>query len=106
MLNLCIPPIADGPESVASMRHLIRNDCAIIIKDEDDLEDVLLQAFANSVLRERVVGNALKTAFESHVSQTNSCCLYGIIRQIIGDSNQRRVVTEGDFFDDRQGNKV
>lgn len=80
-----IPLIAYGPESVSSMKYLIRNDCAIVIKKEDELRDMLLRAFENFDMRERVTKKALKVASENHVSEINSKKLYEIVEKVVFD---------------------
>ena len=82
-----IPIVAYGPENVSSMKHLIRNDCVIIIRNEKELEEKLLCAFEDAELRKKAVQKALKTAAVCHVSKVNSSCLYGIIEKAIDKNN-------------------
>lgn len=77
-----IPLIAYGPDSVASMKHLINNNCAIIITKKEYLKDTLLKAFNDENFRSDVVQNALRVANDYHFAQTNSKRLYEILLKV------------------------
>lgn len=77
-----IPLFAYGPPEVASMKHLIDNNCAITATSEEELYDSLKSAFFDCELREKVVTNALKTAEKYHNSNINSNRLYDTFNHI------------------------
>jgi hypothetical protein len=52
-----IPFFAYGPDKVASMKHLIDNDCAIIVTDKEQLKSTLKKSFTD---REYVIERAKK----------------------------------------------
>ena len=60
---------AYGPAQVASMRHLIDNDCAIVVTDKKLLKKGLKDAFSNKALRDEKANKALEAAFENHNSR-------------------------------------
>lgn len=74
-----IPLFAYGPAKVASMKHLIDNNCAITATSDDELYDALKSVFFDSDLRKKVVANALETAERYHNSKINSNSLYDLI---------------------------
>ena len=78
-----IPLIAYGPDCVSSMKHLIRNNCAITIKRKDDLRRLLWQTFKQYNFRKEIVQNALCVANKYHTSETNSLQLYEILSNIL-----------------------
>lgn len=57
-----IPMFAYGPGNIASMGHLVRNDCAICVTDKGKLKASLLKAFSDRELREKKAKNGLKVA--------------------------------------------
>ena len=61
-----IPLIAYGPDGIASMGHLIRNDSAIAITSKEELKSSLRRAFADKELREEKARNGLSTAMKYH----------------------------------------
>lgn len=60
---------AYGPAQVASMRHLIDNDCAIISTDREALKKSLREAFSDKALRDKKANKALEVALENHDSR-------------------------------------
>ncbi len=64
-----IPLLAYGPKEVASMQHLIKNDCAVTATNKDELEKLLYDLFETpkNVIGNRV-DNALKVARNNHDS--------------------------------------
>ena len=62
---------AYGPEEVASMQHLIRNNCAIVATSKEELKTALKVAFEDSEKRETVCKNAVKTAEKYHSGEIN-----------------------------------
>ena len=75
-----IPLIAYGPNNVASMKHLIRNNCAIAITKKEELKDMLIKIFRDNDLQNLVTQRALCVANELHFAQTNSQNLYEILK--------------------------
>lgn len=67
-----IPLLAYGPERISSMKHLIRNDCALVATSRSELNSMLEMAFTQKEARIRVVENALRTAAEYHDTRKNS----------------------------------
>ena len=72
--------LAYGPEEIASMQHLIRNRCAVIATEREDLKEALAKLLGNTAL-EPIVENALSTAGKYHVKKVNSAKLYGILSE-------------------------
>ncbi len=71
-LSSGIPLLAYGPGEVASMGHLLRNNCAFVATDEDGLEEVMKELLERKQLRSEVVQRALLTAKEYHDPQKAS----------------------------------
>lgn len=63
-----IPMFAYGPDCIASMKHLIRNDAAICATSRDELKEKLLIAFRDSNELKRVAQNGLTAARQYHNS--------------------------------------
>lgn len=61
-----VPLIAYGPDCIASMRHLIRNNCAITITGKEELKDTIKRAFTDREFRNSKAMNGLKTAQKYH----------------------------------------
>ena len=61
-----IPFFAYGPSQVASMRHLIDNDCAMLAIEQSMLKEVLLKAFTDKAFREEKAKNGLSVAKKYH----------------------------------------
>lgn len=78
-----IPLLAYGPESISSMQHLLRNDCASTAVSRLQLRDMLLSAFSDKKEMERVVYNARKVAEKYHDSHATSLRLRECIGTII-----------------------
>lgn len=76
---------AYGPHEVASMRHLIDNDCAIVSTSSENLKQTLEKAFFDAELRKKVCENAIKTAKEFHNSEQNSQKLYSLLENVNED---------------------
>lgn len=77
-----IPLFAYGPDSLASMRHLIDNECAVICTNKDSLYETLKDVFLNSDNRIRVAENALKTAQKYHDTKKVGQDLYKVLSDI------------------------
>lgn len=74
-----IPLFAYGPESVSSMKHLMRNNCAIVSTSRESLKQDLLRCFQDYEQRKDVAQNGLKCAHKYHDSDVNSKLLREII---------------------------
>ncbi|MBQ8623889.1 MAG: hypothetical protein IJ424_05920 [Oscillospiraceae bacterium] len=77
-----IPLLAYGPECVSSMKHLIRNKCAITAISEKDLRQMLLKAFNDIEAKDLAVKNALAVAKEYHNSKETSLKLKEIVKTV------------------------
>ncbi len=67
-----IPLFAFGPAEVASMGHLIRNDCALTVTDERDLKDTLRQMFLDDAVCRSKAEKGLEVARSFHDATTQS----------------------------------
>lgn len=78
-----IPLFAYGPEHVASMQHLIRNQCAIVSTNKESLfltlENALIGEFPYAI----VVDNAVRTAQEYHNLKENGETIKMIVMKSI-----------------------
>lgn len=82
-----IPLLAYGPESVASMEHLLDNGCALTATAEDRLEEMLLSAFTDADARQQAARRALEVARQYHDSEATGRKLYRILTQVAGREN-------------------
>lgn len=80
--------VAYGPDSISSVKHLIRNDCALVASSKDQLKQILVTAFTDAAERERITANALRTAKRYHCAQKNSTLLKQTLEGIVGDNNE------------------
>lgn len=78
---------AYGPKTVASMQHLIRNDCALVCTDGKDLGNMLMKAFYDAESREKIAEKALETARKYHDSRCVSERLYTMITEWCGEDS-------------------
>lgn len=72
-----------GPKEVASMQHLIKNDCALVCTAESELKGFLWKAFFDVEERKRVVENALKAARLYHDGFVTSRRLYEMMNTLL-----------------------
>ena len=77
-----IPLLAYGPKCVASMEHLIKNECAIFVADRTELKNVLEKAFLDDEECKKVVKNAILAARKYHNSKENSLLLKEIFAMV------------------------
>ncbi len=75
-----IPLFAYGPECLASMGHLIRNDCAVVATDKAQLKEVLYALFNDVELRKQKAQKGLEVAKECHCAKTQSEKLKRIVK--------------------------
>lgn len=81
-LNAGVPLLAYGPDSISSMKHLIRNECAVTATSEEELAAALEDALLRPEKCAAVVARALQTAAEYHDKEKNSEKLKVIFAQI------------------------
>lgn len=67
-----IPLFAYGPDSVSSMKHLIRNNCAVVSTSRESLKKDLLRCFREQSLCKETAQNGLSCAHKYHDSSINS----------------------------------
>ena len=80
-----IPLVAYGPGAVSSIKHLQRNDCALVATQKEELESVLESAFFDAEKRKKVVENACETARKYHDSDKNSVLLKELLSAVSGE---------------------
>jgi len=73
---------AYGPEQVASMKHLIDNNCAVTATDKEELYNGLKTALFDFDYKKEILENALKTAEKYHDTQKVSRSLYEICKEL------------------------
>lgn len=77
------PLLAYGPENLASMQHLIKNNCAICVTEKSELKDSLLKFLVDAQELRRNVKNALVTSKKYHDSIENSNRLYTVFISVL-----------------------
>lgn len=77
-----IPLIAYGPQRVASMQHLIRNECAFVAASEAELRAMLERALCSWEERERIAEKAVEVAKKFHNKGKNGALLYRLIQNL------------------------
>lgn len=77
-----IPLLAYAPSHIASMQYLIRNDCAFVATDKDELMQKVELLLSDEPVRETVSQNAIATAKKYHDPQNVSNNLYCFIESI------------------------
>ena len=82
-LSSGIPLLAYGPNSIASIKHLKRNNCAFCIEKRESLKESLIQ-YLNLNPEERIdfVKRALKTACKYHDPNVVGKYVYNLIRLV------------------------
>ena len=80
-----IPLLAYGPDSLSSMKHLLRHKCSLTATSKEELRSMLLTALENPKAREIVTTQAIKVAEQMHDSRRNS----EMLRQILMDISKR-----------------
>lgn len=78
--GICL--FAYGPDSVASMKYLMRNDCAIVAKSKDELRDKLISAFLSEDLREHKAEQGLVVAETYHNAISTSKKFHSILETV------------------------
>lgn len=77
-----IPIFAYGPDGIASIEHLKRNDCAIIATQSKDLTSKLKELFFEKQTVNKILANASYTFEKYHNGKTVSGELYNICKSI------------------------
>ncbi len=77
-----IPVFAYGPDGIASIAHLKRNQSAVIATQRDQLEPQLRELFYNTALTDSVSKRALETAEKNHNSRKVSESLYNVLSSV------------------------
>lgn len=77
-----IPLFAYGPSEIASMAHLIRNDCAIVVTKKDALKVTLRNMFEDRTFCCAKVEKGLETARRCHSEKDQSEKMKHILREI------------------------
>lgn len=76
-----IPMFAYGPEEVASIQHLIRNQCAVVSTSKENLKMNLKKILFEEQLRKHVAIRGLQTARQYHNPKIVSKKLYECLKQ-------------------------
>lgn len=75
--------LAYGPSQIASMEHLRRNNCAVLVDNKDKLKNTLFKIVSMSESdRSVIISNALATANIYHDANTNGTELLNAIAEI------------------------
>ncbi len=82
--NRCL--LAYGPDEVASMDYLIKNNCAIIATSRQELEEKLKQLVNNTEILDEKANFALKIAECNHNPANNQAKINQIFEQMIANS--------------------
>ena len=77
------PMFAYGSEKIASIEHLVQNQCAFVCTEQDALPDRLYLALTVPEERQRVIKNAHETAHRYHDIVENSLKLKELLQKII-----------------------
>lgn len=77
------PLLAYGPKEVASMGHLLRNDCAITATDESGLEAMLLTAFTHGAACTAAAEKGLEIARCYHDSELVGKRMHDVFAKVI-----------------------
>lgn len=77
-----VPLIAYGPEEIASMGHLIRNQCAFTATSARELRPMLERALFDPGAREAILERATETAEKFHNQENNGALLYQLLQNL------------------------
>lgn len=84
-LKAARPILAVGPKDVASIDHLIRNDCAIVASSGKELEDKLSTVLSNESELNRIAQNAYECGKRHHNKQDIQTMLMNDLREVCGE---------------------
>lgn len=76
-----IPMLAYGPQGVASIAHLVRNQSAFVATDADGLQKVLTELLTSKQKRLETAQNGLRCAAQCHDPQKASACIAQILHR-------------------------
>lgn len=82
--NRCL--FAYGPEEVASMDYLIKNDCAVIATNKQEIKEKLKEIASNMGVLDEKANFALKIAERNHNPANNQLKINQIFEQMIANS--------------------
>ena len=74
-----IPMFAYGPDSVASIRHLLRNNAGVVATSKDELEEKIKSVFLSREVRLEAARNGIETAKKYHDSQKASAKIFELL---------------------------
>lgn len=77
-----IPFVAYGPEGIASINYLKKNNCAFVVSKQPVLKDKLIQIINDDEIRMQEVRKALEVAAMNHKAERVSVMLHSIIERI------------------------
>lgn len=83
-LKVARPILAVGPKDVASIEHLIRNDCATVASNRKELEDKLRAVLSNEFELNRLAQNAYECGKRHHNKQDIQTMLMNDLREVCG----------------------
>lgn len=72
-----------APKTLACTEYLIKNDCACIVTDKNDLEKKLLDIIKNKEKRSYYIKNALQVAEKYHNIQVNCDKIRNVINEVV-----------------------
>ena len=80
---------AYGPKEVASIQHLNKNKCAVVVSEEKKLDEVLYYYLSMKTERKKIVENALITAEKYHSQERQSEYVRDVLSEVVyeGTSN-------------------
>ena len=78
-----IPLLAYGPAEISSMKHLIKNNCAAVATEKEQLQRVIRKALEDESFRKSCVKKALETAEKYHNKKKNSRMIYKTVENVI-----------------------
>lgn len=84
-LKAARPILAVGPKDVASIDHLIRNDCAIVASNRKELEDKLRAVLSNESELNRISQNAYECGKRHHNKQNIQTMLMNDLREVCSE---------------------
>lgn len=77
-----IPLLAYGPSNIASISYLKKNECAYVIDQKENLEELLRQVLLNADLDKEIRKNGLLQAKMNHDSQKNSTLIKELLTKV------------------------
>lgn len=77
-----IPMFAYGPAEVSSMKHLLRNECAVTATSQAELKTKLEELFDDAALRREAAENGIAAAERLHNTPVSSARVYEIIESV------------------------